>query len=121
MDSELHDYPAFGTSLRRSDLGVIVLACAGAAAAAAIVATGGVLSDPTVFGTVLVAYIATLALGCLARRLGRPSSLFATLLLAEGLLISASSLSGSPKSLLHLLGILRISASAFRASCLPPG
>src|SRR4051812_27637531 len=118
MDSELHDYPAFGTSLRRSDLGVIVLACAGAAAAAAIVATGGVLSDPTVFGTVLVANIATLALGGLAWRRGRPSSLFGNLLLAEGLLIIVSSLSGSPNSVLHLIGILGIWAAAFGASWL---
>src|SRR3954452_10938896 len=118
MDSELHDYPAFGTGLRRSDLGVIVLACAGAAAAAATVATGGVLSDPTVFVTVLVANIATLALGGLAWRRGRPSSLFGNLLLAEGLLIIVSSLSGSPNSVLHLIGILGIWAAAFGASWL---
>jgi signal transduction histidine kinase len=118
MDSELHDNPAFGTGLRRSDLGVIVLACAGASAAAAIVATGGVLSDPTAFAAVLVANIATLALGGLAWRRGRPSSLFGNLLLAEGLLILVSSLSGSPDSVLHLIGILGIWAAAFGASWL---
>jgi signal transduction histidine kinase len=118
MDSELHDNPAFGTGLRRSDLGVIVLACAGASAAATIVATGGVLSDPTAFGAVLVANIATLALGGLAWRRGRPSSLFGNLLLAEGLLILVSSLSGSPDSVLHLIGILGIWAAAFGASWL---
>jgi signal transduction histidine kinase len=117
LDSEQRD-SAFGAGLRRSDLAVIALACAGASAAAAIVATGAVLSDPTAFAAVLVANIATLALGGLAWRRGRPSSLFGNLLLAEGLLILVSSLSGSPDSVLHLIGILGIWAAAFGASWL---
>jgi len=109
---------AFGTGLRRSDLAVVALACACAAAAAAIVATGGVLTDPTAFGVVLVANIATLALGGLAWRRGRPFSLFGNLLLAEGLLVFASSLAGSSHSVLHLIGILGIWAAAVGATWL---
>jgi signal transduction histidine kinase len=116
-DTELRDN-AFGTGPRRSDLAVIALACAGAAAAAAIVASGGVLTDPTAFGAVLVSNIATLALGGLAWRRGRPSSLFGYLLLAEGLLVFVSSLSGSPDSVLHLIGVLGIWAAAFGATWL---
>jgi signal transduction histidine kinase len=117
LDSERRD-SAFGTGLRRSDLAAIALACAGASAAAAIVATGGVLSDPTAFAAVVVANIATLALGGVAWRRGRPSSLFGNLLLAEGVLVFVSSLAGSPDSVLHLVGVLGIWAAAFGASWL---
>lgn len=105
LDLELRD-AAFGTGVQRSDLAVIALAVAGAAAAAAIVATGGVSSDPTTVATVLVANIAALALGGLIWRRGRPSSSFGNLLLAEGVLVFVSSLSGSPDSVLHLIGML---------------
>src|SRR5579862_4646818 len=94
-DIELRD-AAFGAGVRRSDLAVIVVAFAGASAAATIVARGGVLVAPTTFAAVLVANIVTLALGGVAWRCGRPSSNFGTLLLAEGLLVLVSSLSGSP-------------------------
>jgi signal transduction histidine kinase len=117
LDTELRDY-AFGTRLRRSDLAVIALACAGAAAAAAIVATGDVLTDPTAFAAVLVANIVTLVVGGLAWRRGRPSSLFGYLLIAEGLLVFVSGLSGSPDSVLHLIGVLGIWATAFGATWL---
>jgi signal transduction histidine kinase len=117
LDLELRN-SAFGTGLRRSDLAVVALTCACAAAAAAIVATGGVLSDPTPFAVVLVANIATLALGGLAWRRGRPSSTFGTLLLAEGLLVFVSSLAGSPASGLHLIGILGVWAAAIGATWL---
>jgi signal transduction histidine kinase len=117
LDLELRN-SAFGTGLRRSDLAVIALTCACAAAAAAIVATGGVLSDPTPFAVVLVANIATLALGGLAWRRGRPSSTFGNLLLAEGLLVFVSSLAGSPASVLHLIGILGLWAAAVGATWL---
>jgi signal transduction histidine kinase len=117
LDSEQRD-SAFGTGLRRADLAVIALACAAASAAAAIVATGGVVGDSTAFAAVLVANIATLAVGGLAWRRGRPSSLFGYLLLAEGLLVFVSSLSGSPDSVLHLIGVLGIWASAFGATWL---
>ena len=95
-----------------------MLACAAAAAAAAIVATGGVVRDPTAFAAVLVANIVTLAVGGLAWRRGRPSSFFGYLLLAEGLLVFVSSLSGSPDSVLHLIGVLGIWATAFGATWL---
>ena len=117
LDLELRN-SAFGTRLQKADLAVIVLACAAASAAAAIVATGGVVHDPTAFAAVLVANIATLAVGGLAWRRGRPSSLFGYLLLAEGLLVVVSSLSGAPDSVLHLIGILGIWAAAFGASWL---
>ncbi len=117
LDLELRD-SAFGTALQRSDLAVIAVAFAGAAAAAAIVATGGVASAPTAFTAVLVANIVTLAVGGLAWRRGRPSSLFGSLLLAEGVLVFVSSLSGSPDSVLHLIGLLGIWASAFGATWL---
>lgn len=109
---------AFGTGLRRSDLAVIALTCACAAAAATIVATGGILTDPTAFVVVLVANIATLALGGLAWRRGRPFSIFGNLLLAEGLLVFVSSLAGSSDSVLHLIGILGIWAAAVGATWL---
>jgi signal transduction histidine kinase len=114
---ELRD-SAFGTRLQRADFAVIVLACAAASAAAAIVATGGVVRDPTALAAVLVANIATLGVGGVAWRRGRPSSLFGYLLLAEGLLVFVSSLSGSPESVLHLIGVLGIWATAFGATWL---
>ena len=107
LDFELRD-SIFGTRLQKADLAVIVLACAAASAAAAIVATGGVVGDSNAFAAVLVANIVTLAVGALAWRRGRPSSLFGYLLLAEGLLVFVSSLSGSPDSVLHLIGVLGI-------------
>ena len=117
LDLELRN-SAFGTGLRRSDLAVVALTCACAAAAAAIVATGGVLRDPTAFAVVLVANIATLGLGGLAWRRGRPSSSFGNLLLAEGLLVFVSSLAGSPGAVLHLIGILGVWAAAIGATWL---
>jgi signal transduction histidine kinase len=98
--------PAFGAGVRKPDLAVIAVAFAGASAAAAIVATGGVTSDPTTVATVLVANIAALALGGLIWRRGRPASPFGNLLLAEGVLVFVSSLSGSANSIVHLIGML---------------
>ena len=104
-DIELRD-AAFGAGLRRSDLAVIAVAFAGAVAAAAIVATGGVVRDPTTVATVLVANIAALALAGVIWRRGRPASAFGTLLLAEGVLVFISSLAGSSNSVVHLIGML---------------
>ena len=104
-DIELRD-PAFGAGVRKEDFAVIALAFAGAAVAAAIVATGGVTSDPTTVATVLVANIAALALGGLIWRRGRPASSFGNLLLAEGVLVFVSALSGSANSVVHLIGML---------------
>ena len=117
LDVELRD-SAFGTPLRGSDLAAIVAAFACAAAAAAIVATGGVAGEPSLFAAVLVANIVTLALGGLVWRRGRPSSLFGYLLLAEGALVFLSSLSGSPSSILYLIGMLGVWASALGATWL---
>jgi Uncharacterized protein (ATP-grasp superfamily) len=117
LDVELRD-SAFGTPLRVSDLAVIVAAFACATAAAAIVATGGVVSEPRLFAAVLVANIVTLALGGLVWRRGRPSSLFGNLLLAEGLLVFVSSLSGAPNSALYLIGMLGVWAGALGATWL---
>jgi signal transduction histidine kinase len=117
LDRELRD-SAFGTRLQKADFAVIVLACAAASAAAAISATGGVVRDSNAFAAVLVANIAALTVGGLAWRRGRPSSLFGYLLLAEGLLVFVSSLSGSPDPVLHLIGVLGIWATAFGATWL---
>ena len=117
LDVELRD-SAFGTPLRGSDLAAIVAAFACAAAAAAIVATGGVAGEPSLFAAVLVANIVTLALGGLVWRRGRPSSLFGYLLLAEGVLVFVSSLSGSPSSILYLIGMLGVWAAALGATWL---
>ena len=70
------------------------------------------------FAAVLVANIVTLALGGLVWRRGRPSSLFGNLLLAEGVLVFVSSLSGSPNSTLYLIGMLGVWASALGATWL---
>jgi signal transduction histidine kinase len=104
-DIELRD-AAFGAGVRKSDLAVIAVAVAGASAAAAIVATGGVTTDPTMVATVFVANIAALALGGLIWRRGRPASSFGNLLLAEGVLVLVSSLAGSSSSVVHLIGML---------------
>jgi len=109
---------AFGTALQKSDLAVIAVAFAGASAAAVIVATGGVAREPTAFAAVLVANIATLALGGLVWRRGRPSSVFGNLLLAEGALVLISSLAGSPNSVLHLIGMLAVWGVAIGATWL---
>ena len=116
-DIELRE-SAFGTVLQKSDFAIVGVACVCAAAAAAIVATGGVASAPTAFTAVVVANIATLALGGVAWRRGRPFSLFGNLLLAEGVLVFISSLSGSHDPVLHLIGILGVWAAAFGASWL---
>jgi len=117
LETEVRE-SAFGAALTKSDLAVIALAFAGAAAAAAIVATGGVTSETTAFSAVLVANIATLALGGLVWRRGRPSSAFGNLLLAEGALVLVSSLAGSPNSVLYLIGMLGVWAVALGATWL---
>jgi signal transduction histidine kinase len=117
LDLELRD-SAFGTALQRSDLVVVALAVVGAGGAAAIVAGGGVVSEPTTFAAVLVANIATLALGGLVWRRGRPSSSFGSLLLAEGVLVFLSSLAGAPESGLYLIGILGVWAAGLGATWL---
>ena len=117
LETELRD-AAFGTALTRSDLAVVAVAAAAAAAGAAIVATGGVASQSTAFAAVLVANIATLALGGLVWRRGRPASAFGTLLLAEGVLIAFSSLAGSSVSVLYLIGMLGGWAAAIGATWL---
>src|SRR5262249_10588126 len=99
-------------------LAVIAVAFAGAATAAAIVATGGVATDPTTTAAVLVANIATFAFGGLVWRRGRPSSAFGSLLLAEGVLGFGSSFSGSSVSVLFLAGILGAWAAALGATWL---
>ena len=117
LDIELRE-SAFGTALRRSDSAVIAIALAGAAAAAAIVSSGGVVTAPTAFATVLVVNIVTLAVGGVAWRRGRPFSLFGNLLLAEAALVFVSGLTGSSDSVLHLIGLLGIWATAFGATWL---
>ena len=117
LETELRD-AAFGTSLKKSDLVVIAVAAAGAAAAAAIVATGGVASEPTAFAAVLVANIATFALGGLVWRRGRPASVFGSLLLAQGVLVLVSSLAGSSVPALYLIGMLGVWAAGIGATWL---
>jgi signal transduction histidine kinase len=111
IDTELRD-PAFAAGLTKSDLAVTAVATAAAAAAAAIVATGGVVAEPTAFAAVLVANIATLAFGGLVWRRGRPASLFGNLLLAEGAVVFISSLTGSSVPGVHLVGVLGVWATA---------
>ena len=117
LDLELRD-STFGVVLQQPDLAVLAAAFAGASAAATIVATGGVVDQPAAFAAVLVANIATLALGGLVWRRGRPSSPFGNLLLAEGLLVFLAGLSGSPQSVLHLIGMLGGWAAAIGATWL---
>lgn len=117
LDPELRD-SAFGTVPERSDLAVVAVSFAAAAAAAAIVATGNVVSEPSLFAAVLVANIVTLGLGGLVWRRGRPPSLFGNLLLVEGVLVAVSSLSGSPSSGLYLVGMLAVWAAALGATWL---
>jgi signal transduction histidine kinase len=117
LETELRE-SAFGTALEKSDLAVIAIAFAGASAAAVIVATGGVTRETTAFAAVLVANTAALALGGLVWRRGRPTSGFGNLLLAEGALVLLSSLSGSPNSVLYLIGMLAVWAVALGATWL---
>jgi signal transduction histidine kinase len=116
-DIELRD-PAFGSAVNGSDLAVVGISVATAAAATAIIATGGVASEPTAFAAVVVANIGTLALGGLVWRRGRPSSLFGSLLLVEGVLVFLSGLAGSPNSVVHLIGVLGVWATALGATAL---
>ena len=97
---------------------LIAGAFASAFAAAAIVATGGVVSEPSLFAAVLVANIVTLGLGGLVWRRGRPASLFGNLLLAEGVLVFVSSLSGASSPALYLIGMLGVWATALGATWL---
>lgn len=117
LETELRD-AAFGTSLEWADLAVIAVASAGAAAAAAVVVTGGVAAQPTLFAAVLVANIVSVALGGLIWRRGRPASAFGNLLLAEGALLVLSSLAGSPRPVIHLVGMLGVWAVALGATWL---
>ena len=98
--------PAFGTPLRRFDLAVAAAAVAGCCAAVAIIATGGVVAEPTAFAAVLVANAVTLTLGGLLWRHGRPSSSFGYLLLAVAALSLVSALAGSAVPALYLIGLL---------------
>jgi signal transduction histidine kinase len=116
-DIELRD-PAFGSGAHRFDLAVIAAAFAGATFAATIVAAGGVVDEPGLFAAVLVANIVTVAAGALIWRRGRPSSSFANLLLAEGVLLVVSSLAGSPSPVVHLSGMLGVWAVALGATWL---
>lgn len=117
LETELRD-AAFDTSLEWADLAVIAVASAGAAAAAAVVVTGGVAAQPTLFAAVLVANIVSVALGGLIWRRGRPASAFGNLLLAEGALLVLSSLAGSPRPVIHLVGMLGVWAVALGATWL---
>lgn len=110
--------PAFGTPLRRFDLVVVGLGLVGACAAVAIVATGGVATDPAAFAAVLLANIVTLVAGGLLWRHGRPSSPFGYLLLAEAVPVFFSSLAGSSVPVVYLLGILSAWIAALGATWL---
>lgn len=104
--------PAFGTPLRKSDLAIGALGLAGACGAVALVVTGGVATNPSLFAAVLVANIVTLLVGGLLWRHGHPTSGFGYLLLAEAGLVFSSSLAGSSVPLLYLLGVLGAWAAA---------
>ena len=117
VDTELRD-SAFGIALQKSDLAVIAVALAGAGAAAAVVTSGNVASQPALFAAVLVANIASVVIGGLIWRRARPSSFFGNLLLAEGALLVLSSLAGSSVSVLHLIGMLGVWAVALGATWL---
>jgi signal transduction histidine kinase len=110
--------PAFGTLLRRFDLVVVGLGLVGACAAVAIVATGGVATDPAAFAAVLLANIVTLVAGGLLWRHGRPSSAFGYLLLAEAVPVFFSSLAGSSVPVVYLLGLLSSWIAALGATWL---
>jgi signal transduction histidine kinase len=96
---------AFGSGPARSDLAVAGLAVLGAAAAASITLTGGVVPQPTLVAAVLVANIVILAAAGLLWRHGRPSSALGTFLLAEALLVCLSSFAGSPTPGVYLVGL----------------
>jgi signal transduction histidine kinase len=98
--------PAFGTPLRKSDLLTGALGVAGAAAAVALVLTGGVATATTQFAAVVVANIATLLVGGLFWRHARPSSPFGYLLLGEAGVVFLSSLAGSSIPALYLVGFV---------------
>jgi len=100
------------------NLAIAAAGAAGACAAAAIVLAGGVGGESSLFAAVLVANIATLAVGGLVWRHGRPASSFGNLLLAEGLLVVVASLAGSPVRVLYLIGILGSWAVALGATWL---
>ena len=104
--------PAFGTPVRRSDVAIAALGLAGACGAVALVVTGGVATDPSLFAAVLVANIVTLLVGGLLWRHGHPSSAFGYLLLAEAGLVFCSSFAGSSVPFLYLLGVLGAWAAA---------
>jgi signal transduction histidine kinase len=110
--------PAFGTPLRRFDLVVVGVGLAGACAAVAIVATGGVATDPAAYAAVLLANIVTLVAGGLLWRHGRPSSPFGYLLLAEAVPVFFSSLAGSSVPVVYLLGLLSSWIAALGATWL---
>jgi signal transduction histidine kinase len=110
--------PAFGTPLRKSDLVVAGVGFAVACAALAIVATGGVATDPGAFAAVLVANIVTLVAGGLLWRHGRPSSPFGYLLLAEAIPVFVSSFAGSAVPALYLVGVIGAWAAALGATWL---
>jgi signal transduction histidine kinase len=110
--------PAFGTPLRKSDLVVVGVGLAAACTAAAIVATGGVATDPSAYAAVLVANIVTLVVGGLLWRHGRPLSPFGYLLLAEAVPVFISSFAGSSVSALYLLGSLGAWVAAVGAAWL---
>lgn len=103
---------AFGTQLRTSDFALAAVGLAGACAAVVLVVTGGGATDTSEFAAVLVANIATLVVGGLVWRHGRPFSPFGYLLFAEAALVFVSSFAGSSVSVLYLVGVFGAWAAA---------
>src|SRR5512142_1917585 len=97
---------SFNGKLTRLDVAVGIGALVAACGATAIIVTGDVAAYPAAFAAVVVANVVTLAVAGLLWRHGRPTSSFGTLLLAEGVLVTLASLSGSPVSGIYLAGIL---------------
>src|SRR5262249_31069312 len=83
-----------------------------------MVATSGVVADPSTSAAVLVANVLALAGGGLLWRYGRPTSWFGYLLLAEAVPVLVSSLAGSSSPVSYLIGILALWVTALGATWL---
>jgi signal transduction histidine kinase len=97
---------SFGEKLTLLDVAVATATAVAACGATAIILTGGVATNPTLFAAVIVANLVTLALAGLLWLHDRPSSSFGTMLLVEALLVALAALAGSAVSGVYFAGVL---------------
>src|SRR5262249_50299986 len=105
-DRRAHESVAPPGRVRRDALLPAGVGVARAAAAAAVVASAGVVVDPDGLALLLVANVLGFVLAGIMWRRSRPRSSYGTLLVAFGFLLAFGALAGASQPLLFSLGVL---------------